>query len=172
MRLLKLLTVVAAGIIVLASFKTATTLTVTSSSFQNNGSIPSKYTCEGKQINPPVQVKGLPVGAKSLALILHDPDAPMQGGFTHWVMYNIPVSGKIDEDYKGADQGLNGAKKAGYIGMCPPTGTHHYHFMVYALDTELKLDKTTTDKAALEKAMQGHILAQGDLVGLYKKQGQ
>lgn len=172
MRLLKLVAAVIAGVVVLASFKAAATLTITSSAFQNNGNIPSVYTCEGKQINPPLQVAGIPAGAKSLALILHDPDAAREGGFTHWVMYNIPVTGKIDEDYKGAEQALNGAKKAGYIGMCPPNGVHHYHFMVYALDTELTLDKTTTDKQSLEKAMQGHMLAQGDLVGLYKKQGQ
>ena len=92
----------------------------------------------------------------------------MPGGFTHWVMWNIPTDGKIPEDYKGAEQGLNGIKKSGYKGMCPPTGTHHYHFLVYALDTKLTMDKNT-DKAGLEKAMEGHILATGDLVGLYKK---
>jgi Raf kinase inhibitor-like YbhB/YbcL family protein len=144
-------------------------LTVNSSSFASNGNIPAKYTCQGQQVSPPLQVTGVPSGTNSLAIILHDPDAPMTGGFTHWVIWNIPTDGSIAEDFKGADQGLNGAKRAGYIGMCPPSGVHHYHFMVYALDTNLTLDKATTDKAALEKAMSGHILAQGDLVGLYEK---
>jgi Raf kinase inhibitor-like YbhB/YbcL family protein len=143
-------------------------LTVTSSSFPANGNIPAKYTCQGQQVSPPLQVTGIPSGAKSLALILHDPDAGPKG-FTHWVVYNLPTNGKISEDFKGAEQALNGAKRAGYIGMCPPSGVHHYHFMVYALDKDLTLDKSKTDKAALEKAMAGHILAQGDLVGLYEK---
>ena len=143
-------------------------LTVTSSSFSNNGNIPAKYTCQGEQVSPPLKITGIPSGAKTLALILHDPDAPMQGGFTHWVVWNIPTDGNLSENFKGADQGWNGAKKSGYIGMCPPTGVHHYHFMVYALDTRLTLDKNT-DKAGLEKAMTGHILAQGELVGLYEK---
>jgi len=92
---------------------------------------------------------------------------PLEGGFTHWVVWNINV-GDIPEGFKGADQGMNGAKQHGYKGMCPPTGTHHYHFMVYALDTKLDIDKNT-DKAGLEKSIQGHILSQGELVGLYKK---
>ncbi len=92
----------------------------------------------------------------------------MKGGFTHWVVWNIGTDGNIPESYNGAEQGLNGMKQNEYKGMCPPSGTHHYHFMVYALDKKLDLEKTT-DKAALEKAMKGHILAKGDLVGLYKK---
>ncbi len=167
MRLLRSLT--ALTVIAMMSFIVATPLTITSPSFINNGSIPLKYSCEGQKINPPLQVSGVPATAVSLALIMHDPDAPIAGGFTHWVMWNIPVNGKITENYKGANQGLNGAQQYGYTGMCPPSGTHHYHFMVYALDTKLSLD-SKTNKAALEKAMQGHILAQGDLVGLYQKQ--
>ncbi|MBS1503526.1 MAG: YbhB/YbcL family Raf kinase inhibitor-like protein [Bacteroidetes bacterium] len=143
-------------------------LTITSSSFSNNGMIPKKYTCQGDQVNPPLHISGIPSGAKSLALILHDPDAQHPGGFTHWVMWNLPTDGRIAENFKGGTQGLNGAGKTGYIGMCPPSGVHHYHFMVYALDKLLTLDKNT-DKAGLEKAMAGHIVAQGDLVGLYEK---
>ncbi len=143
-------------------------LAVTSTSFENNASIPLKYSCEGEQISPPLHVTNLPAAAKSLALILHDPDAARQGGFTHWVTWNIDTSGDIPEGFKGGNQGHNGAGKPGYIGMCPPSGTHHYHFMVYALDTRLNLDMNS-DKAALEKAMEGHILARGELVGLYKK---
>lgn len=144
------------------------TLTVTSSSFSNNGNIPKKYTCQGEQINPPLKISSIPSGTKTLALILHDPDAEMQGGFTHWVVWNIPANGNMPENFKGADQGWNGAHKNGYIGMCPPSGVHHYHFMVYALNTRLTLDKNT-DKAGLEKAMTGHILGTGELVGLYEK---
>jgi hypothetical protein len=144
------------------------TLTVTSTSFSNNGNIPKKYTCQGEQVSPPLKITGIPSGAKTLALILHDPDAEMPGGFTHWVVWNIPANGNMPENFKGADQGWNGAKKTGYIGMCPPTGVHHYHFMVYALDTRLTLDKNT-DKAGLEKAMTGHILGKGELIGLYEK---
>jgi len=152
-----------------SSFKANNGLFVTSTSFAENGMIPSKYTCEGKNINPPLHIANIPAGAKSLALVLHDPDAPMKGGFTHWVMWNIDVKGDIPENYNGAVQGLNSAKKIGYIGMCPPSGTHHYNFHVYALDTKLALDKST-DKAALEKALEGHILADGELTGLYKKE--
>ena len=126
--------------IVMASFTGQTKLTVTSTSFTDNGNIPSKYTCEGTQTSPALNVTGVPSGAKSLALILHDPDAG-KDGFTHWVVWNIAVDGNIPEDFKGAEQGFNGAKKSGYTGMCPPTGTHHYHFKVYALDTQLTLDK-------------------------------
>ena len=157
------------GAIGLIAFAQPRSLKVTSSAFQKNGNIPTKYTCEGEQVNPPLSITGIPPGAKSLAIILHDPDAPMDGGFTHWVVWNIDPSTKdIPEGFKGAEQGLNGAKQAGYIGMCPPSGTHHYHFMVYALDTKLDLSKQT-DKTELEKSMKGHILAKGDLVGLYKK---
>jgi Raf kinase inhibitor-like YbhB/YbcL family protein len=160
------------AVIALMTTAYAPGLTVTSPAFKANGDIPSKYSCEGVQSSPALQIDGFPTTTKSFAIILHDPDAPMQGGFTHWVIWNIEVGNKnIPEDFKGAEQGLNGAGEAGYKGMCPPTGTHHYHFMVYALDTKLDLDKKT-DKAALENAMKGHILAQGDLVGLYAKMKQ
>ena len=149
----------------LVSFAPKSDLSVTSPDFKNDGMVPAKYSCEGTGVSPALQISKAPAGTK----ILQDPDAPMPGGFTHWVMWNIPTDGKIAEDYKGAEQGLNGIKKNGYKGMCPPTGTHHYHFMVYAVDTKLTIDKNT-DKAGLEKAMEGHILATGDLVGLYKKE--
>ena len=151
-----------------SSFTTTATLAVSSSSFKNNGIIPVKYSCEGEQASPPLQITGIPEGTRSLALIVHDPDAPKVGGFTHWVMWNMDVNGTIPENFKGAVQGLNGKKETGYTGMCPPSGTHHYQFRVYALDAKLELDQHT-DKAALEKAMKGHIIAQGDLVGLYQK---
>ncbi len=146
-------------------------ISISSTAFANNSSIPAKYSCEGENINPPLSISNLPAGTKSLALVVHDPDAPVKGGFTHWIMWNIKPETVISENYSGAEQGTNGTGKNGYIGMCPPSGTHHYHFIVYALDTRLNLNKST-NKADLEKAIQGHILAQEDLVGLYRKQKQ
>ncbi len=144
-------------------------LKVTSAAFTNNGTVPVKYSCEGEEASPSLLITDIPSGTKSLAIILHDPDAPGKGGFTHWVVWNIdPGDNNIPENFKGAQQGLNSAGRSGYMGMCPPSGTHHYHFMVYALDKMLDIDKKT-DKASLEKSMKGHILAEGDLVGLYSK---
>jgi Raf kinase inhibitor-like YbhB/YbcL family protein len=156
-------------VMTMASFTPKSELTVTSTAFKNNGMIPEKYSCTGQQVSPPLNIANMPAGTKTLALILHDPDAPIRGGFTHWVVFNMDVKSSIPENFKPAFEGLNGKGQAGYTGMCPPSGTHHYHFMVYALDTKLALDKTTTGKAELEKAMEGHILAMGDLVGLYAK---
>lgn len=168
MSLLRTLTI-AATVVAITSFSKNPVLKITSTSFVMNGSIPVRYSCEGEEVNPSLLIANIPSGTKSLAIILHDPDAAMTGGFTHWVVWNIePGDNKIPENFKGAEQGLNGAGQQGYKGMCPPSGTHHYHFMVYALDTKLDLDKKT-NKTALEKSMQGHILAEGDLVGLYKK---
>jgi Raf kinase inhibitor-like YbhB/YbcL family protein len=150
------------------SFSDKAALTVSSTEFANNDFIPAKYSCEGENISPPLSVTGIPAGTRSLALILHDPDAPLKGGFTHWVMWNLDVDGTIPENFKSAQQGMNGSKMQGYTGMCPPSGTHHYHFKVYALDTRLNLNGNT-GKAGLEKAMTGHILAKGELVGLYVK---
>ena len=143
-------------------------LTVTSPDFDPNTMIPPKFSCEGMSISPALHIGDIPAQTKSLAIIVHDPDAAKPGGFTHWVAYNIDPAQDIPEEFKGGVQGLNGGGKTGYAGPCPPTGVHHYHFMVYALDTRLQLNDNT-GKAELEKAMQGHILAQGELVGLYKK---
>jgi Raf kinase inhibitor-like YbhB/YbcL family protein len=157
-------------IAVMSAFVTDNNLSVTSSVFANNGMIPVKYTCLGQQASPPITVKNVPAGTKSLALIVHDPDAPMKGGFTHWLVWNIePATTTIAENFRNDFEGLNSAKEKGYKAMCPPTGTHHYHFTVYALDVLLNIDKGTTTKASLEKIMQGHILASGDLVGTYDK---
>jgi Raf kinase inhibitor-like YbhB/YbcL family protein len=174
MRLLNTLSIAATvvALTAMASFSKSPGLKITSTGFVNNGSIPAKYSCEGEEVNPPLLIANIPPGTKSLAIILHDPDAAVKGGFTHWVMWNIePANNKIPENFKGAEQGLNGAGKPGYKGMCPPSGTHHYHFRVYALDTKLQLDKKT-NKTDLENGMKGHILAEDDLVGLYKKSKQ
>jgi len=142
-------------------------LTVTSPSFVEGAYIPSKFTCVGENINPEISVSGIPPEAKSLALIMDDPDAP-SGDFVHWVMWNIPITGHIAENSAPGEQGLNGRKENKYTGPCPPSGTHHYHFKVYALDTKLDL-VTGTNKATLLKAMEGHILSEGELIGLFKK---
>lgn len=155
----------------MSSFSGNGNLTVTSDSFTNNGMIPAKFSCEGGESSPMLHIANVPSSAKSLAIIVHDPDAPRPGGFTHWVMWNIETNGHIPENFKGAVQGLNDTKSAGYKGMCPPSGTHHYHFKVYALDTKLNIDQNT-DKAGLEKSMANHIVATGELVGLYKKQSK
>jgi hypothetical protein len=143
---------------------------ISSSAFQANAGIPTKYSCQGDGINPPLTFSEVPSDAKSLVLIVDDPDAPM-GTFVHWVVFNIPPTTKeIAEHNSPANsiQGLNGTKKPGYIAACPPSGTHHYFFKLYALDTELSLDETA-DKEKVGAAMQGHILDQAQLVGLYTK---
>ena len=107
------------------------TLTVSSPAFSNNGFIPSKYTCDGSNINPELIIRDIPQDTRSLALIIDDPDAP-KGTFDHWVMWNIPVKDKIDENSTPGAEGKNGKNENKYMGPCPPSGTHHYHFKVYA----------------------------------------
>jgi Raf kinase inhibitor-like YbhB/YbcL family protein len=156
-------------LLTLMAFTMQSKLTVSSSAFSANGIIPAKYSCEGMEVSPPLQVTNIPSGTKSLAILVHDPDAPHPGGVTHWVAWNLPADGNIPENFKGGSQGQNSSHKSGYKGMCPPSGTHHYNFKLYAIDTFLQLDTATTDMAALEEAMQGHILAQGELTGLFSK---
>jgi Raf kinase inhibitor-like YbhB/YbcL family protein len=177
-----LLLVIVAGVIILANRNRAGSkgapnsdipihMDLTSSAFQFNQPIPLKYSCEGQGINPPLDISGTPRFAKSLALIVHDPDAPAKGGFTHWVIFNIaPTTTYVAENSvpQGAIQGMNDAGKNIYIGPCPPSGTHHYHFMLYALDTVLGLTPSTA-KDTLIHAMQGHIIGQTDLIGTYQK---
>jgi Raf kinase inhibitor-like YbhB/YbcL family protein len=143
-------------------------LTIKSPAFQPNSQIPKKYTCDSEGTNPPITIEGAPKESKSLTLIMDDPDAP-NGTFDHWVVWNIPPSTtKIAEHSVPGMEGLNGARKPGYTGPCPPSGTHRYFFKVYALDTELKLAAKTT-KRDLVKAMQNHILGKGELIGLYHR---
>jgi Raf kinase inhibitor-like YbhB/YbcL family protein len=146
------------------------TIQITSTAFQNNGNIPRQYTCDGKDINPPLMIANCPQGTKSLALICDDPDAPV-GIWVHWVIWNIfPDVKEIKEDTvpTGAIVGINDFKQHRYGGPCPPSGTHRYFFKVYALDTMLGISPNAS-KADLEKAMKGHILAEGQLIGLYKR---
>ncbi|MBI4086103.1 MAG: YbhB/YbcL family Raf kinase inhibitor-like protein [Candidatus Liptonbacteria bacterium] len=146
-------------------------MTITSPSFRENGSIPKKFTCQGENINPELRFGGAPEEAKSLALIMHDPDAPMPGGFTHWVMWNIePLTTAIKENSAppGASEGKNGAGKTGYIGPCPPSGTHRYFFKLYALDAVLNLP-AGADKNSLEAEINKHLLAEAEIIGLYQR---
>ncbi len=141
---------------------------IISTAFAPNSIIPKRYTCDGENLSPPLSWKNIPAETTSLALIMDDPDAPM-GTFVHWVIFNIPSEvTEFAEGEKGIGiEGINDFRKVGYGGPCPPRGsTHRYFFKIYALDTELNFDQTTRKKD-LEQAMQGHILAQGELVGRY-----
>ena len=145
-------------------------LSISSPVFENNGSIPGKYTCDGLDVNPPLKIDNVPSEAKSLALIMDDPDAP-RGIWVHWVVWNIdPKTEEIREDTvpKGSVQGINDFEKRDYGGPCPPSGTHRYFFKLYALDTLLNFS-SDAGKAGLEKAMKGCIIAQAQIVGLYKR---
>ena len=143
------------------------TMRLKSPAFEHNTSIPSRFTCEGDDINPALIIEDVPKTAQSLALIMDDPDAPM-GTWVHWVVFNIPVSTRIEENSAPGTLGMNTARKLEYHGPCPPSGTHRYFFKLYALDTILTL-KEGASKAALEKAMEGHTIDKAELIGLYKK---
>jgi Raf kinase inhibitor-like YbhB/YbcL family protein len=148
-------------------------LDVSSTAFAANQPIPSKHTCDGDNTSPPLSWTAGPEGTKSYALIVDDPDAP-SGTYTHWVAWNItgaslPEAVKTDTK-EGLSQGLNSSRQPGYMGPCPPSGTHRYVFKVHALDTTLDLGPGT-NKDALVKAMDGHVLAKGELVGTYAKGG-
>lgn len=155
-------------------------LNITSSAFAQNEIMPARFTCDAKvPLSPPLAISGIPAGAKTLALILHDPDAPMAGGFTHWVKFNMPVNGQVasykvesiklkeGEEPAGVSGKGNGSELS-YHAPCPPSGTHRYIFTIYALDAELTLKEGAT-KTELESAMQGHILGKGELIGLYSR---
>jgi Raf kinase inhibitor-like YbhB/YbcL family protein len=143
--------------------------------FQLGEMIPAKYTCDGPDVSPPLTWSDPPAGTKSFALISDDPDAPV-GTWVHWVVWNIPASSRSLEENlpkkeslsNGARQGTTDFRRIGYGGPCPPSGTHRYFFRLYALDTTLDLPAATTKKD-LEKAMQGHVLAQAELMGKYRR---
>jgi Raf kinase inhibitor-like YbhB/YbcL family protein len=140
---------------------------LTSPEFKHKGFIPSKFSCQGDDVNPALIIEGLPSSAKNLVLIVDDPDAPM-GTWVHWVVYNIPVIAKIEENSIPGTQGVNDFGRKNYGGPCPPSGTHRYFFKIYALDRQLNLPEGIS-KQALEKAIQDHILDKTELIGLYKK---
>lgn len=146
------------------------TMKITSAAFDNNRFIPSKYTCDGKNINPPLAFSEIPEGTRSFVLIVDDPDAPA-GTWVHWVLYNIPpdVSTIKEDNVSDGLQGKNSFGKSSYGGPCPPSGTHRYYFKLYALNTILPVFDHP-DKKAIETAMKNHILAQAELIGLYKRE--
>lgn len=138
----------------------------------HSGNIPSEFTCDGSDLSPPLSISDVPTNAKSLVLISDDPDAPV-GTWDHWVVFNIPPATKQipqDTEPNGAP-GKNSWGRTGYGGPCPPSGTHRYFFRLYALDTTLNLPQGSTKKQ-IEAAMQGHILAKAELIGLYKRVGR
>ena len=149
---------------------------LTSTAFSEGGAIPARFTCDDRNVSPVLSWSGAPAGAKSLVLIADDPDAP-GGTWVHWVLYDLPVAtSELAEDTPktqylpgGAKQGLNDFKRLGYGGPCPPPGKpHRYFFKLYALDTLLELKPGAT-KNEVERAMQKHILGQGQLMGIYKR---
>jgi len=143
---------------------------ISSPAFENNGQIPSTYACDGVNINPPLKIENIPREAKSLALVFDDTDTP-RGSYVHWVLWNIdPGVKELKENSvpEGAIQGTNDFKKQNYGGPCPPRRAHKYVFKIYALGTRLDLSLNST-KTDLEKAMKGHILAQAQLIGVYKR---
>ena len=141
-------------------------LLVSSPVFQASGSIPTKYACEGKDINPPIDIKDIPEEVKNLVIIMDDPDAP-QGTWLHWLVWNIPPTHHIKENDVPGVEGMNSFGRLSYGGPCPPSGTHHYFFRIYGLDDVLELRRGASRKE-LEQAMRNHILAYGELVGIYK----
>jgi Raf kinase inhibitor-like YbhB/YbcL family protein len=166
--------VIVAGALVIAlaivSFASGgANMKITSSAFQEGGNIPSKFTCDGGDTSPPLQIAEVPSGAKSLALVVDYPDEP-SGVFTHWIVWNIsPQTDTIAEGVtpKGV-HGKNDFGKAGYGGPCPPSGTHRYYFKIFALDRELDLPPGTK-RSQLDAAMKGHVVAQGELMGRYSR---
>ncbi|HVN28784.1 MAG TPA: YbhB/YbcL family Raf kinase inhibitor-like protein [Candidatus Binataceae bacterium] len=145
----------------------ASNLQVTSSAFSDHAPIPTRFTCSGADVSPPLSWSDVPDGTKSLALILDDPDAP-SGTFVHWVVYDVhpTVDGFKEGEVEGV-QGANSMRKAAYMGPCPPPGSpHHYHFRLFALDTLLNLEDAPSAQQ-LRDAMQGHIKQSAELVGTF-----
>ena len=143
-------------------------LIISSPAFRHEGDIPTKYTCEGEEINPPLQINEIPHGTQTLAIIMEDPDAP-KATFDHWLVWNIPVENHlIRENSNPGISGMNSSGKTGYHGPCPPSGSHRYYFYVYALDRHLDIAPGESKHALLQE-MEGHILAKGSLMGRYQK---
>lgn len=144
---------------------------LTSPAFPGGESIPAKYTCEGDNVSPPLNVSGVPDGAQSLALIMDDPDAP-SGTWIHWTVWNIPPETKTMSEGRAPAGAVEGAtdREAEYHGPCPPSGSHRYFFRLYALDTKISLWPEAT-RGELGRAMEGHILDKTEFMGIYQKKG-
>ncbi|HSW97431.1 MAG TPA: YbhB/YbcL family Raf kinase inhibitor-like protein [Candidatus Saccharimonadales bacterium] len=143
---------------------------ITSPAFENNQFIPDKYTCKGENVNPPFEISFIPKNTKSLVLLAEDPDASIKT-WTHWIVYNIdPQTSTITENSlpQNAKEAINDFGKLNYGGPCPPSGTHHYHFKLFALDTKIQ-ETTNFDKATILKVMEDHVIEQNELIGLYSK---
>jgi Raf kinase inhibitor-like YbhB/YbcL family protein len=159
------------GVIVIAA-----AFSLSSPAFTNDGAIPAKFTCDAGNQNPSPALawKEAPAGAKSFALVLHDPDAPMNGGFTHWVLYDISATTTgLPENFQPGSVGVsgnNGMRRPGYMGPCPPSGVHHYHFTLMALDVPTLGLQAGATKADVEKAVEGHVIGKTELVGTYQRQ--
>lgn len=149
------------------TFQNIAALHISSPEFETDGFIPPRFTCDGANVNPPIDIYDIPANAKSLALIMDDPDAPIRA-WVHWLAWNIPVATHIKEDTQLKEQGVNDFRENKYGGPCPPYGVHRYQFKVYALDTPLTLSHAA-NRNELEKAMEGHVLGYGELVGRYKR---
>ena len=151
----------------------AAAFSLSSPAFKEGGSIPSRFTCDGTDRSPALAWSGAPANTKSFALIMHDPDAPMAGGFTHWVLFDIPATTKqLPEGFQPGSVGVSGTsgfRRPGYGGPCPPSGSHHYHFMLSALDVPTLGLQASATKADVEKAMQGHVVGTAELVGTYQR---
>jgi len=152
------------------------TIKVSSTAFKDGGTIPQQYTCDGDNSSPPLSWEAVPEGTRSIALIMDDPDAP-GGTFVHWVLYDLPADLEglpeglpRDKTFPvGGEQGVNSTNEIGYLGPCPPSGTHRYFFRVYALDEKMNLPAGETEDRLLN-AMVGHILGQGQIMGRYQRQ--
>lgn len=149
---------------------------ITSQDFKHEGDIPQIFTCEGQDLSPELSWSDMPVGAVSLVMICHDPDAPYPGGWDHWVLFNLPATAKglaqgVKDFPKGTGFGMNSWKRNDYGGPCPPSGVHRYFFKLYALDTVLDLKDGVTP-TQIEAAMKGHVLDQAELMGKYIKVGK
>jgi len=147
---------------------TAQDLIVQSTAFANRHYIPYRYTCDAENINPALRISGIPHGTKSLVLIMLDTSAAF-GVFDHWLVWNIPPTGRIDENSSPGVTGWNSRKENKYTGPCPPNGRHEYRFRVYALDIFLNLSANNHKEAVL-KAIRGHVLAKGELTGLFQRE--
>lgn len=172
-RILRTTIIASAGVIALGAITSfaagGAKMKITSSAFQEGANIPSKFTCDAGNTSPPLQIAGVPTGAKSLALIVDDPDAP-SGLFTHWMIWNIsPQTNAVTEGNmpKGV-LGTNDFGRSDYGGPCPPSGMHRYYFRIFALDRELDLP-SGAKRSQLDAAMKGHVVAQGELMGRYSR---
>ncbi len=144
---------------------------IQSSAFENNQSIPKKYTCDGESINPPLEIKDVPEDAKSLVLIVDDPDAPGKT-YSHWIVWNIsPETSFIEEgqSFQGPTEGMNDSGTNSYTGPCPPSGVHHYHFKLFALDKTLE-DNPSLGKEDVESLMEGNVIDSTELIGTYERE--